>query len=133
MLISGFRQTAPGDLRIPYDQLLRRALSVAAKHSHQKTALHFIGLLPQKVWSLSKVHVQLQVGSILNFSLMYFLAPTATVAGGAAAGGLVQRLLGDHYLRKWGAPAGHLFEPGFPLSKRLVNFAYKVTAGPYCT
>ena len=39
----------------------------------------------------------LQVGSILNFSLMYFLAPTT---GGAAAGGLIQRLFSDMYLRK---------------------------------
>ncbi|KAK9809718.1 hypothetical protein WJX73_009349 [Symbiochloris irregularis] len=76
-------------------------------------------------WGLHEldfVFSTLVVGSILNFSLMYFLAPTT---GGAAAGGLLQRLFSDLYLRRWGAPGGHLFEPGFAVSKRLLNFGYK--------
>lgn len=45
------------------------------------------------------------VGSIMNFSLMYLLAPTAAAAGGAAAGGsLLQRALSEQTLRNWGAP-----------------------------
>jgi hypothetical protein len=55
---------------------------------------------------------------------MYLLAPTAATAG-AASGGIIQRLLSDEFLRKWGAPGGNMFEKGFPLRGRLVNFAYK--------
>ena len=44
----------------------------------------------------------MQVGSIVNFSLMYFLAPT--VGTSAAAGGLIQTLFSDRILRAWGAP-----------------------------
>ena len=67
-----------------------------------------------------------QVGSILNFSLMYFLAPVASAAAAGQSLGLLQKITGPHFLSKWGAPAGHFFEPGFPASKRLVNFLYKV-------
>jgi hypothetical protein len=70
-----------------------------------------------------------QVGSIVNFSLMYLLAPTAATASaaGAAAGSssLLARLLSDDLLLKWGAPGGNMFQPGFPLHKRLLNFGYK--------
>jgi hypothetical protein len=55
-----------------------------------------------------------QVGSIVNFSLMYFLAPTA---GASAAGAnLVQRLFSEQTLLAWGAPgaAGHCFRVGEP-------------------
>ena len=69
----------------------------------------------------------LQVGSIVNFALMYLLAPVAASGGAAKQLGLVQKVFGDHYLAKWGAPPGHLFQPGYPLGKRLVNFAYKGT------
>ena len=58
---------------------------------------------------------------------MYLLAPVAASGGAAKQLGLVQKVFGDHYLAKWGAPPGHLFQPGYPLGKRLVNFAYKGT------
>ena len=44
----------------------------------------------------------LQVGSIVNFSLMYFLAPTA--GSSAAATGFISTLFSDRILRSWGAP-----------------------------
>ncbi len=47
----------------------------------------------------------LQVGSIVNFSLMYLLAPVASAAGAGAKLGLVQKIFGEHYLAKWGAPS----------------------------
>lgn len=53
-----------------------------------------------------------QVGSIVNFSLMYLLAPVAAAPGGAATAGLVQRVFGDYYLKGWGAPTGHMFQVG---------------------
>ncbi len=44
----------------------------------------------------------LQVGSILNFSLMYFLAPTA---GAKVLGAnLLQKLFSEQTLLAWGAP-----------------------------
>ncbi len=52
----------------------------------------------------------LQVGSIVNFSLMYLLAPVAAGPGGAATAGFVQRVFGDFYLKGWGAPTGHMFQ-----------------------
>jgi hypothetical protein len=62
-------------------------------------------------WGLNEldfVFATLVVVVVINFSLMYLLAPTAAAAGGAAAaaGGtpVVQRLLSDEFLKKWGAP-----------------------------
>jgi hypothetical protein len=69
----------------------------------------------------------MQVGSIVNFALMYLLAPTAAAAGGAAGKSLLVRALSEEFLVKWGAPGGNMFQPGFPISKRLVNFVYKGT------
>ena len=54
---------------------------------------------------------------------MYLLAPTAATA--AAGGGIIQRLLSDEFLKKWGAPGGNMFEKGFGLQGRLTNFVYK--------
>ncbi|KAL4452239.1 hypothetical protein ABPG75_007901 [Micractinium tetrahymenae] len=79
-------------------------------------------------WGLNEldfVFATLVVGSIVNFSLMYLLAPVASAAGAGAKLGLVQKIFGEHYLAKWGAPTGHLFEPGYGLGSRLVNFGYK--------
>ena len=48
-----------------------------------------------------------QVGSIVNFALMYLLAPVAVstaTAGGAASVGLVQKVFGEYYLTKLHAP-----------------------------
>lgn len=42
------------------------------------------------------------MGSILNFSLMYFLAPTAGAS--AACANLLQKLFSEQTLRAWGAP-----------------------------
>lgn len=66
----------------------------------------------------------LQVGAVINFSCVWLLAPTAGAAG-AASTGLVQRLLSDEFLLKWAAPTSHMFQPGFPLAKRVLNFGYK--------
>jgi hypothetical protein len=56
---------------------------------------------------------------------MYLLAPTATTAGAVAGGSIIQRLLSDEFLKKWGAPGGNMFEKGYPVRGRLINFAYK--------
>ena len=93
-------------------------------------------------WGLKEldfVFATLVVGSILNFALMYLLAPTA--AGGAAAavatkvasstgviGGLssaIGALFSPQTLTRLGAPAGHAFEAGFSLPARATNLAIK--------
>jgi hypothetical protein len=79
-------------------------------------------------WGLNEldfVFATLIVGSIVNFALMYLLAPTGAAAGGAASAGFAAKLFSEQTLLNWGAPGGHMFQPGFPLAKRLVNFAYK--------
>lgn len=55
-----------------------------------------------------------QVGSIVNFSLMYLLAPTAAAAAGSSVAGqsLLVRALSDEFLVKWGAPGGNMFQVG---------------------
>ena len=44
-----------------------------------------------------------QVGSILNFTVMFTLAPTAATTA-SAGGNFVQKAMGDHFLKGWGAP-----------------------------
>ncbi len=56
-------------------------------------------------WGLNEldfVFATLVVGSILNFSLMYLLAPTAASAGG---GSFLARALAGDFLKQWGAPS----------------------------
>lgn len=43
------------------------------------------------------------VGSVLNFTLMWLLAPTV---GSAAAGSMFQRAMSGELLASWGMPAG---------------------------
>jgi hypothetical protein len=54
---------------------------------------------------------------------MYLLAPTAGTA--VAGGGIIQRLLSDEFLKKWGAPGGNMFEKGYGLRGGAINFVYK--------
>ena len=68
-----------------------------------------------------------QVGSIVNLSLMYLLAPTAATAAGKSMG-FIERLFSDQILRSWGAPTGHMFERGYPFASRVVNLGYKVSS-----
>lgn len=59
-------------------------------------------------WGLNEldfVFATLVVGSIINFSAVYLLAPVAAGAGGAAQASFLTKLFGDHYLLKWGAPS----------------------------
>ncbi|GAB4819025.1 hypothetical protein N2152v2_006071 [Parachlorella kessleri] len=78
-------------------------------------------------WGLNEldfVFATLVVGSIVNFALMWLLAPTASATGGASLG-FFQRLFTEHNLVALGAPGGHMFQPGFSVGSRLINFVYK--------
>jgi hypothetical protein len=48
-----------------------------------------------------------QVGSLVNFALMYLLAPVAATSG-AASGGLIASLFSEKVLISWGAPGASL-------------------------
>lgn len=79
-------------------------------------------------WGLSEldfVFSTLVVGSILNFTLMYLLAPTPVSALGPGKQSIVQKLFSENTLRSMGAPGGHFFEKGFTLPQRMVNLGYK--------
>lgn len=80
-------------------------------------------------WGLNEldfVFATLVVGSIVNFSLMYLLAPTVSTAASGAAAGPIAKIFSEQTLRNMGAPGGHMFERGqYTLAKRALNFAYK--------
>jgi hypothetical protein len=50
------------------------------------------------------------VGSILNLSLMYLLAPTGS-AGATAGQGFIAKALSEQTLKNWGAPGGQHTQP----------------------
>ena len=59
-------------------------------------------------WGLNEldfVFATLVVGSIVNFALMYLLAPTASAVGGAPQG-FIAKALSERTLLAWGAPGG---------------------------
>jgi len=75
------------------------------------------------LYELDFVFSTLVVGSILNFSLMYVLAPTAA---GAAATSRLSRIISGAPLAACGAPGGHMFQSGaYGLPSRLLTLAYK--------
>jgi hypothetical protein len=124
----GWRDRVAYDPEFPFKVLLEQVIGVGAS---------VIGDMSSRPnWGMNEldfVFATLVVGSVVNFSLMYLLAPTAAAAaavpGAAAASAklpLLQRLLSDHYLKIWGAPGGNMFEPGaFTAAQRLTNFFYK--------
>jgi hypothetical protein len=72
---------------------------------------------------LDFVFSTLIVGSILNFTLMWLLAPTGAAAASAT---LFQRAMSGALLSGWGCPAGHMFEAGsYSLASRAGTFLYK--------
>eukprot|EP00775_Hariotina_reticulata_P011776 gene11776-11921_t len=117
----GWADRVAADPEFPFKVLLEQVIGVGAS---------VIGDMSSRPnWGLNEldfVFATLVVGSIVNFSLMYLLAPTAAARTGSAAGqSFLVRALSDEFLAKWGAPGGNMFEAGFPAHKRLLNFAYK--------
>ncbi|KAK9818885.1 hypothetical protein WJX74_007678 [Apatococcus lobatus] len=115
----GWRDRVAADQQFPYKVFIEQIIGVGAAVIGDMSSRPYWG-----IYELDFVFSTLVVGSIVNFSLMYFLAPTA--GSSAAATGLISTLFSDRILRSWGAPAGHMFQPGaFGVSKRLLNFGYK--------
>eukprot|EP00892_Ulva_mutabilis_P006175 jgi/Ulvmu1/392/UM001_0399.1 len=78
-------------------------------------------------WGLNEldfVFSTLIVGSLMNFSLMYLLAPTGGAAG-RLPGNPFSRLFDERSLTRMGAPGGHIFERGFSLQGRALNLVFK--------
>jgi len=121
-LVKGWKERVAADPQFGYKVLIEQVIGVGAS---------VIGDMSSRPnWGLNEldfVFATLIVGSIVNFALMYLLAPTAPAAGAAAATGMVAKIFSDHNLVAWGAPGGHMFQPGFSVAKRAVNFAYKGT------
>lgn len=117
----GWEARVAADPQFIYKVFVEQVIGVAAAVIGDMSGRPHWGL-----YELDFVFSTLVVGSILNFSLMYLLAPAAAVPGSAAASGLVSKIFSESTLQSWGAPGGHMFEPGaYSLSRRLLNLAYK--------
>ncbi|EFN54829.1 hypothetical protein CHLNCDRAFT_23974, partial [Chlorella variabilis] len=116
----GWQDRVAADPQFVYKVVIEQVIGVSASVVGDMASRPNWGLK-----ELDFVFATLVVGSIVNFALMYLLAPVASASGAGAQLGLVQKVFGEHYLRAWAAPTGHMFEPGFALGARAVNFAYK--------
>ncbi|KAJ9513836.1 hypothetical protein QJQ45_020916 [Haematococcus lacustris] len=123
-LAQGWADRIAYDPEFPVKVLLEQVIGVSAS---------VVGDMSSRPnWGLNEldfVFSTLVVGSVLNFLIMYLLAPTAsTAASGAAAGGFIARVLSDATLKSWGAPGGNMFEAGaYSVGGRLLNVTYKGT------
>ncbi|GLC40582.1 hypothetical protein PLESTB_000042300 [Pleodorina starrii] len=120
-LFRGWEERVAYDPEFPIKVLMEQIIGVSACVIGDMSARPNWGLN-----ELDFIFSTLVVGSIMNFTIMYLLAPTAGVAASAASTPLIARLVGDYYLKAWGAPGGNCFEPGaFTATQRLTNLVYK--------
>jgi hypothetical protein len=115
----GWEDRVAADPQFVYKVLIEQIIGVGA------SVLGDMASRPN--WGLNEldfVFATLVVGSIVNFSLMYLLASTGTASAGASTG-IIQKIFSDQTLKSMGAPGGHMFEPGYAVNKRLINFVYK--------
>ncbi|GIL52765.1 hypothetical protein Vafri_8555, partial [Volvox africanus] len=120
-LFRGWEERVAYDPEFPIKVLLEQVIGVSACVIGDMSARPNWGLN-----ELDFIFSTLVVGSIMNFGIMYLLAPTAGAATSAAATPLIVRLVGDYYLKAWGAPGGNCFEAGsFTAAQRLTNLVYK--------
>ena len=126
-LLAGWAARVAADPQFPYKVLVEQIIGVGAAVLGDMSSRPNWGL-----GELDFVFSTLVVGSILNFSLMYLLAPVAAAKGAAAAAAaassssLIGRLASGAPLAKVGAPVGHMFERGqFSLAARALNALYK--------
>ncbi|GLI67998.1 hypothetical protein VaNZ11_012210 [Volvox africanus] len=120
-LFRGWEERVAYDPEFPIKVLLEQVIGVSACVIGDMSARPNWGLN-----ELDFIFSTLVVGSIMNFSIMYLLAPTAGAAASAAATPLIVRLVGDYYLKAWCAPGGNCFEAGsFTAAQRLTNLVYK--------
>ncbi|CAI9097154.1 OLC1v1033508C1 [Oldenlandia corymbosa var. corymbosa] len=110
--LQGWRSRVAVDPQFPFKVLMEELVGVTACVLGDMASRPNFGLN-----ELDFVFSTLVVGCILNFTLMYLLAPTS--AAGAAASATLPSIF-------TGCPPGHMFEPGsYGLVPRLGTFVYK--------
>ncbi|KAI3786801.1 hypothetical protein L1987_40785 [Smallanthus sonchifolius] len=110
--LSGWRSRVAADPQFPFKVLMEEVVGVSSAVLGDMASRPNFGLN-----ELNFVFSTLVVGSILNFTLMYLLAPT--MASTSAAG--LPSIFAN-------CPTGHMFEPGpFTLVNRMGTLVYKGT------
>ncbi|XP_078435631.1 protein RETICULATA-RELATED 3, chloroplastic-like [Wolffia australiana] len=108
-LIEGWKSRVSADPQFPFKLLMEELVGVTACVLGDMTSRPNFGLN-----ELDFVFSTLVVGCILNFALMYLLAPTAASSSSALPGFFAN------------SPSGHMFEPGaYSLIDRAGTFVYK--------
>ncbi|XP_015582477.1 protein RETICULATA-RELATED 3, chloroplastic [Ricinus communis] len=111
LFLNGWRSRVAADPQFPFKVLMEELVGVSACVLGDMASRPNFGLN-----ELDFVFSTLVVGSILNFTLMYLLAPTAS-----AASATLPAIFAN-------CPASHMFEPGaFTLMNRLGTAVYKGT------
>lgn len=110
-LVNGWRSRVAADPQFPFKVLMEELVGVSANVFGDMATRPNFGLN-----ELDFVFSTLVVGSIVNFVLMYLLAPTMSVSPQSLPGFLSN------------CPTSHMFEPGaYTLVNRLGTFVYKGT------
>ncbi|XP_050213489.1 protein RETICULATA-RELATED 3, chloroplastic [Mercurialis annua] len=113
LFLNGWRSRVAADPQFPFKVLMEELVGVTACVLGDMASRPNFGLN-----ELDFVFSTLVVGSILNFTLMYLLAPTAAANSVAAS---LPSIFAN-------CPASHMFEPGnFSLMNRLGTAVYKGT------
>lgn len=111
LFLNGWRSRVAADPQFPFKVLMEELVGVSACVLGDMASRPNFGLN-----ELDFVFSTLIVGSILNFTLMYLLAPTA-----AASSTSLPAIFAN-------CPTSHMFEPGaYTLMNRLGTFVYKGT------
>ncbi|XVE80701.1 hypothetical protein DITRI_Ditri15bG0002100 [Diplodiscus trichospermus] len=109
LFLSGWRDRVAADPQFPFKVLMEELVGVTACVLGDMASRPNFGLN-----ELDFVFSTLIVGSILNFTLMYLLAPTASAASSSLPAIFAN------------CPTSHMFEPGaYTLMNRLGTFVYK--------
>ncbi|KAJ9543277.1 hypothetical protein OSB04_022984 [Centaurea solstitialis] len=109
--LSGWRSRVAADPQFPFKVLMEEVVGVSACVLGDMASRPNFGLN-----ELDFVFSTLVVGSIMNFTLMYLLAPTMTSASAS-----LPFIFAN-------SPTSHMFEPGaYSLMNRLGTFVYKGT------
>ncbi|WCJ27873.1 hypothetical protein M5689_009595 [Euphorbia peplus] len=111
LFLNGWRSRVAADPQFPFKVLMEELVGVSACVLGDMASRPNFGLN-----ELDFVFSTLVVGSILNFTLMYLLAPTASATAASLPAIFAS------------CPASHMFEPGaFSVMNRLGTFVYKGT------
>ncbi|CAO2837483.1 unnamed protein product [Amaranthus hypochondriacus] len=109
IFVKGWKSRVSADPQFPFKVLMEELVGVTSSVLGDMASRPNFGLN-----ELDFVFSTLVVGSILNFVLMYLLAPTASMASSSLPSIFA------------GCPQGHMFEPGsFGLMARCGTFVYK--------